>query len=180
VFAAIGRIARAVDVPVTADIEDGYGLTADELAGALLEAGAVGCNLEDTDHRAGGLVPLERQVERIAAVKDAARSRGVDLVLNARVDAFLLDLGADEALRRAPRYREAGADCVYPITIPEAALPAFLAAAPGPVNVLAELAAPGFARLAALGVARVSFGSRLAATANAALADTLTRLREER
>jgi 2-methylisocitrate lyase-like PEP mutase family enzyme len=179
VFAAIGRVARAVDVPVTADVEDGYGLDADELAAGLLEAGAVGCNLEDTDHRAGGLVPLERHVERIAVVKDAARTRGVDLVLNARVDAFLLDLGLEEAVLRAAQYREAGADCVYPITIPEAELPAFLAAAPGPVNVLAQVEAPGFDRLAALGVARISFGSRLAATANAALAETLTRLREE-
>jgi 2-methylisocitrate lyase-like PEP mutase family enzyme len=179
VFAAIARIARAVDVPVTADVEDGYGLAPEELAGALLDAGAVGCNLEDTDHARGGLVPAQEQAERIAAVKDAARARGVDLVVNARVDAYLLGLDPAEALQRAPLYLEAGADCIYPITIPEAELAAFVAAVNGPVNALTSVADLGLQRLAALGVARVSLGSRLAQSVTSFLSDTLARLREE-
>jgi 2-methylisocitrate lyase-like PEP mutase family enzyme len=179
VFAAVRRIAAAVAVPVTADIEDGYGLPAEELVAALLDAGASGCNLEDTDHARGGLVAAERQAERIAAVKAAALGRGVDLVVNARVDAFLLGLGADEALRRAPLYLEAGADCVYPITIPEADIARFVATAGGPVNVLARVNDPGLERLAGLGVARISFGAGLADSAGAFLAETLAHLREE-
>jgi len=179
VFTAIARIARAVDVPVTADIEDGYGLAPDDLAAALLEAGAVGCNLEDTDHAGGGLVAPGPHAERIAALKDAARARGVDLVVNARVDAYIRGIGPEEGLRRAPLYREAGADCVYPIVIPDEELPSFLAAANGPVNVLARVTAPHLADLAALGVARISFGSGLANHMRDLLADTLTRLRQE-
>jgi 2-methylisocitrate lyase-like PEP mutase family enzyme len=179
VFAAVARIARAVDVPVTADVEDGYGLAADDLVAALLDAGAAGCNLEDSDHRGGGLVPLDTHLERLAAVRDAARSRGIDLVVNARVDAYLLGLGGDEALERAPRYLQAGADCVYPITIPEDEIAGFVAAAGGPVNVLARVPDPHLARLAALGVARISFGTGLAQSAEASLAATLSHLREE-
>jgi 2-methylisocitrate lyase-like PEP mutase family enzyme len=179
VFAAIARIAGAVDVPVTADIEDGYGLAPEELVAALLAAGAAGCNLEDTDHARGALADPERQAERIAAVKAAGREQGVDLVLNARIDAFLLGEGADEALRRVPLYLEAGADCVYPITIPEPEISRFVTATAGRLNVLAHVDDPALQRLAALGVARVSFGSRLAQTVNAFLAATLAQLREE-
>jgi 2-methylisocitrate lyase-like PEP mutase family enzyme len=165
VFAAVARIASAVEVPVTADLEAGYGLGAEELVAALLAAGAVGLNLEDSDHDAadGSLRSLEWQVERIAAVRAAARAAGVDVVLNARVDVHLdgtLDR-LDEGLARARAYREAGADCVYPImVVDEPAIAAYVVAA-GVVNVIASPAAPPLPRLRSLGVARVSFGPRL-------------------
>jgi 2-methylisocitrate lyase-like PEP mutase family enzyme len=115
-LAAVARVVRAVDVPVTADVESGYGWPAAELVDRLATAGAVGCNLEDTDHAAGGLRDADTQAERIAAVRAAAAASGTDLVVNARVDTFLHpgDPAAqlDEGIRRARRYLEAGADCV--------------------------------------------------------------------
>jgi 2-methylisocitrate lyase-like PEP mutase family enzyme len=169
-FAAVGRIAAAVDVPVTADLEAGYRLPADELVARLLASGCVGLNLEDTDHAAGGaLVAAERNAERIAAVKQAGRAAGVDVVLNARVDVFVREpepaapsSRMEEGVRRGRLYREAGADCVYPIAAyDESDLRALVAGIPGPVNALALPVAPPLARLAELGVARVTFGSLL-------------------
>jgi 2-methylisocitrate lyase-like PEP mutase family enzyme len=165
-LAAVARIAAAVEVPVTADVEAGYGLEAEELVAAVLGAGAVGINLEDTDHsvRGGGaLRPLGWQAARIAAVREAAREAGSDLVVNARVDVHAdgsLER-LDEGLERARAYRAADADCAYPImVVDEAAIAAYVEAA-GVVNVLALPTAPSLARLAALDVARISFGPRL-------------------
>jgi 2-methylisocitrate lyase-like PEP mutase family enzyme len=165
-FAAAGRIARAVSVPVTVDAEAGYGLPARDLVDALLEAGAVGCNLEDSDHRAGGLVDAGAQAERLAAVRSAADDAGVPIVINARIDAFLPDRGVPspdrlaEAVRRGRLYREAGADCLYPIGVgARATLAALVEQLPGPINgnTGAEL---DLAAMRELGVARVSYGPR--------------------
>lgn len=166
-LAAVARIARAVSVPVTADLEAGYGLPAAELVERLLEAGAVGCNLEDSDNRSGGLVDAERQAERLAEVRAAAKSSGVGLVINARVDVHLHQIGTPqqrltEALRRARRYLEAGADCVFPIMVSdEESIAELVRGAGGPVNVLYHPGTPSLERLAELGVARVSFGGGL-------------------
>jgi 2-methylisocitrate lyase-like PEP mutase family enzyme len=185
-FAAVARIAGAVDLPVTADVEAGYQLSPPELVARLLGAGAVGLNLEDTDHHGGGgLLVAEEQAERIAAVKLAAKKAGVNLVLNARVDVFrgksepTAELKA-EAIRRARLYIEAGADCVYPITLgDEHAIGEFVAAVSAPVNITYRLGAPTPERLAALGVARISLAGGLFRTANAALRDALERLRHD-
>jgi 2-methylisocitrate lyase-like PEP mutase family enzyme len=159
-LAAVARIAAAVDLPVTADLEDGYGLGPDQLVSGLIEAGACGLNLEDSDHRRGGLVDAGAQAERIAAIKAAARAAGVDLVLNARVDVHLRGLPLAEGLERALRYREAGADCLYPIMLgdPEA-LREY--AAIGPVNALYRPGSPPLRALAEAGVSRISLGSGL-------------------
>ena len=105
-FEAVARIAGAVTVPVTADLEDGYGLAPDDFVGALLAAGAVGCNLEDTDHHAPRRRPRPRpvavQAERLAAVKEAGREAGVDIVVNARIDCWVLRVGD----RRRPHRRD--------------------------------------------------------------------------
>lgn len=177
-IAAVARIAGAIgDLPLTADLEGGYGLPPRDLVDRLLAAGAVGLNLEDTDHRGGGLLPAERQAERIAAVRAAARSAGVDVVLNARVDVFIREMGApetrmDEALRRARRYVEAGADCIYPIWLAEEGeIATFVAGVAAPVNIYAREAAPSIRRLAALGVRRVTFGSELFRAAMTAAVD---------
>ncbi len=163
-LAAIERVARSVTVPVTADVEGGYGLPAADLVAMLLEAGAVGCTIEDTAHPGGGLIDESGQSDRIAALRDAARSAGVPIVINARVDSFESGAGtfseqADDALRRARRYRTAGADCIYPIMLAdEPTIAMFVAELDGMINAYASPAAPRVARLAELGVARVSFG----------------------
>lgn len=163
-FAAVARIAGAVDVPVTADIESGYGRSSLSLVESLLHSGCVGMNIEDTDysHDRGGMVEPSMHATRVAAVKEAGRAAGVDVVVNARVDAFLHGGGVEDALARAREYAAAGADCVYPIGVSEERDIATLVEGAGaPVNVLALPGGPPRARLAALGVARITFGAGL-------------------
>jgi len=119
-FVQLRQITSAVDVPVTADLEGGYDLAPEELVDALLGAGAVGCNIEDTDHATGdGLLDAETRAGYLAGVRAAADGRGVHIVLNARVDAIIRHpqrdpaAAMDEVLRRARLYLDAGADCVY-------------------------------------------------------------------
>jgi 2-methylisocitrate lyase-like PEP mutase family enzyme len=166
---AAARISMAVDVPVTVDAEAGYGMAPTELVDALLRAGAAGCNLEDTDHATGTLVEMERHAERLSAIRRAATHRAYSLVINARVDVFLAAGGArphielvDEAATRARAYLAAGVDCVYPIFLSDAdAVGAFVNAVQAPVNILALPQAPPLARMAELGVARISYGSSI-------------------
>jgi 2-methylisocitrate lyase-like PEP mutase family enzyme len=166
-FAAIRRITRVVpELPVTADIEAGYRLAPAEVVARLLEAGAVGCNLEDTDHASSdhGLLDAGRQAERLQAVKRAAQDQGVDIVLNARVDVFLrANPDVDEAIRRAHLYLEAGADSIFPIGVPdEETIRKLVGSISAPVNVIPGFrGAPGLARLRELGVRRMSFAGRL-------------------
>jgi 2-methylisocitrate lyase-like PEP mutase family enzyme len=175
-FGAVAEVARAVSVPVTADVEAGYGLGPEELVERLLSAGAVGCNLEDTDHRGDApLVDADRQAQRIREVKEAGRRAGVDLVLNARVDVHILQAGAPddqvpEMVRRGRLYLEAGADCVYPIGVTDRdAVRALVDGIPGPVNVMLRRGARSISELQELGVARVSIGSGLFRVATRAL-----------
>jgi 2-methylisocitrate lyase-like PEP mutase family enzyme len=165
-FAATARIARAVPVPVTMDAEAGYGLEPREFVAELLDAGATGCNLEDTDHRSGGLVDAAAQADRLAQVRAAADEAGVPIVVNARIDVFLPAGGIPEpdrlaeAVRRGRLYQAAGADCVYPIGGSTTEnLRRIVADVPGPVNGNTTDALD-MAALASLGVARVSFGPR--------------------
>lgn len=160
-FAAIGRIAGSVDVPVTADLLDGYGLDPAELVDRLLAAGAVGCNLEDSDHaRPGELLPPDAVAERLAAVRSAAARAGVDIVLNARIDSYL-HRGPDatpDVLARARAYLAAGADSVYPIRLTDPSVVKDLVdQLDAPVN--ANLAGPvTVAGLAEAGASRISIG----------------------
>jgi 2-methylisocitrate lyase-like PEP mutase family enzyme len=167
-FAAVARIARSVAVPVTADIESGYGLAPRELVARLADCGVVGCNLEDSDQASRLLTDPERQADFLAAVRAEA---GQDLVINARVDVFVRapaeGAGAeqsalvDAAVTRADRYLAAGADCSYPILAPPAVLPELVRRTSGPVNAMHQPDGPSLAGLAAMGVARISFGSGL-------------------
>ncbi|MFC9680858.1 isocitrate lyase/phosphoenolpyruvate mutase family protein, partial [Streptomyces sp. NPDC056948] len=130
-FAAIARIVRAVDVPVSADVEGGYGLAPKELVERLLETGAVGCNLEDSED--GVLKDPRAHADRLAEVRAAA---GDGLFVNARVDTFACGVGdPGRAIERAALYVAAGADCVYPIGAPPEMLPLLRAGIQGPVNV---------------------------------------------
>jgi 2-methylisocitrate lyase-like PEP mutase family enzyme len=165
-FAAAGRVARAVSVPVSVDAEAGYGMQPRELVDRLLDIGAVGCNLEDTDHRAGGLVEAQAQARWLAAVRSAADDAGVPIVINARVDTFLPASGIPEpdrlaeAIRRGRLYRDAGADCIYPIGVRHRRdIAALVAELPGPVNGNTGEHLD-LATLRELGVARVSYGPR--------------------
>ncbi len=179
----IRYIVQAVDVPVTADVESGYGTgsTQDvaETVRAVIAAGAVGVNLEDSPGRNGEtLMAPEIHAERIRAAREAA---GGDLVINARTDPYLLKVGPpetrfDEAVRRACIYREAGADCIFVPGVTDAeAIAALVRAIGGPVNVLGVPGAPSIQELGQLGVARVSLG---AGVAKAALAATRQVARE--
>jgi 2-methylisocitrate lyase-like PEP mutase family enzyme len=171
-LATAGRIAGAVEVPVTVDAEAGYGMEPADLVAALKKMGAAGCNLEDTNHAAGELRDPVEHAAWLRAVREVASDQSYGLVINARIDVFVAALasGSDgsqeelvsEALRRAHAYTEAGADCVFPIGLWERdALAAFVSQAAGPVNVLRIPPAPPQAELAELGLARVSYGGLL-------------------
>ncbi|MFG2354675.1 isocitrate lyase/phosphoenolpyruvate mutase family protein [Streptomyces sp. NPDC048521] len=167
-FAAIARITRSVDVPVSADVEGGYGLAPKELVERLLEAGAVGCNLEDSGP-GGVLKDPHEHAEYLAEVRSAAADR---LFVNARVDTFVHGDGdPGQAVERAALYVAAGADCVYPILAPPAVLPLLRAGIQGPLNALARLdgEGPSSAALGELGATRITFGPGLQRRAAAAL-----------
>jgi 2-methylisocitrate lyase-like PEP mutase family enzyme len=174
-FAAVARIARSVDVPVSADIEDGYGLAPKEIVERLLEAGAVGCNLEDS--RGGVLKDPHEHAEFLAEVRSAAADR---LFVNARVDTFVHgDKDPERAIERAALYVAAGADCIYPILAPAAALPLLRAGIQGPLNALARLdgEGPSAAALGELGATRITFGPGLQRLATAAVRDIAVTLK---
>ena len=164
-LSAIGRIVRAVKVPVTADIEAGYGESLDDLSAAisdLIEAGASGLNLEDEiDNK---LVDPARQVERIHVVREVARAKGVPLFLNARSDFYWRGSGAAKerlagTIERLLAYVEAGGDGVFvPGLSQPAAIEAIVGAVPAPLNILAAAGAPSIDELERLGVRRVSTG----------------------
>jgi 2-methylisocitrate lyase-like PEP mutase family enzyme len=189
-LAAAARIARGVEVPVTVDAEAGYGMEPAELVAALRSVGAAGCNLEDSDYAAGSLRDPDRHAEWLRAVREAASADDYPLVINARIDVFLhpflAGAGAGtqealvpEALRRADAYLEAGADCVFPIVLWETdALRGFMSEVRGPVNVVRLPQAPSLAELAALGVARVSWGILLHGEAMARFQAQLASLSE--
>jgi 2-methylisocitrate lyase-like PEP mutase family enzyme len=166
---AVARIAAAVRVPVTADLEAGYGRTPEELAKTtllLIEAGGVGLNLEDaTGDPSNPLFSLEEQVARIRAVKESAGRAGVRVVINARTDAFLGHIGEPserlgESVRRLNAYRSAGADCLFVPGVTDArTISELVRQVSGPINVLIGAGMPGIGELQKLGVARVSAGS---------------------
>lgn len=168
-LARVARIAKAVQVPVTADAEAGYGNRpedAAETAKGVIEAGAVGMNFEDgTGDPERPLVDLPLQLEKIRAIRETAMKTGVLMVLNARTDVYLDAVGTPErrydlVLERALAYRDAGADCAF---IPGVRDPQIIARLVNdlkcPVNILAGYGSPSTFELEKLGVARVSLGS---------------------
>ncbi|MEU5787193.1 isocitrate lyase/phosphoenolpyruvate mutase family protein [Micromonospora purpureochromogenes] len=171
----LARIAAAVTVPVTADIEDGYAADPAGVARTVTEvlaAGAVGINIEDADpDDPTRLRSIAEQCARIAAARQAAEAAGVALFVNARIDTHLRAVGDPaqrlaETLRRAEAFLAAGADGVFvPGVVDVATIAALVSGVDGPVNVLAGPGAPTVAALAELGVARVSLGSSLAEAA---------------
>lgn len=181
-FHAVARIVDAVDVPVTADLERGYGMAPAELVERLVATGAAGCNLEDSDPRTGTLIDAERQAGHLSAVREAAQRCGVDIVINARIDTYVTAAGNPaeqlaETIRRARLYRAAGADCLYPILLAEEpAIADLVDAAGAPVNILAGRQAPAPTALAKLNVARISYGPSLYRSTQAHLAGLIAAL----
>src|SRR6185437_4437512 len=176
-LALIARVAQALHVPVTADIEEGFGATPADVAETIrgvLAAGAVGVNIEDALHGpsdGGSLRAVEQQAERIAAARAAAESAGVRLFINARLDTYLLSVGDEDArldatLARAAAYVAAGASGVFvPGVVDPKTVSALVDGIDAPLNVLTGPGAPPIAELAALGVARISLGSSIASAA---------------
>jgi 2-methylisocitrate lyase-like PEP mutase family enzyme len=166
---AVKRMADAVHVPVTADIEAGYAATTEGLAEtilAVIEAGAIGCNLEDaTGDSARPLFEMTDQCERIRAAREAGKRAAVGVVINARTDVFLAKVGEPagrlaETVRRANAYRRAGADCLFvPGVTDLATLTQLVQQIDGPLNILAGAGTPPVAELQRVGVARLSVGS---------------------
>ncbi len=187
VVAASRRIASAVDLPVTVDMESGYGATPEavgETVRAVIDAGAVGINLEDGLSASGALRDLDASVDRIRAARAAAAASGLPMVINARTDTYLLKYGRsdaerfDETVRRARAYLAAGADCIYPIGLGDAAaIAALVKALDAPINLAARPGMPGVAELARLGVARVSTATRFATLALSAVERAASNLR---
>ncbi|MEU4622705.1 isocitrate lyase/phosphoenolpyruvate mutase family protein [Actinoplanes sp. NPDC023801] len=171
---AVRRIAAAVDVPVTADMEGGYGPGPEDVAAtvrAAIDAGAAGINLEDSQAD-GTLVTPERQAERIRAGREAADAAGVpDFFINARTDVFLFRVGAeagrtDDVAARAGSYAKAGADGLFvPGVLDLDVLTRLVAAVALPVNVMAGKGGPSVTELAAVGVRRVTVGTAIAQAA---------------
>jgi 2-methylisocitrate lyase-like PEP mutase family enzyme len=168
-LAAVARIAKAVKAPVTADVESGYGNRPEDAAAtarSVIEAGAVGINLEDaTGSPDRPLADLALQLEKIHAVRETGVTLDVPLVLNARTDVYLLQVGDpakryDEAILRLQAFRDAGADCVFVPGLRDAAtIQRLVANLKCPVNILAVPGSPSVPELKKLGVARVSLGS---------------------
>jgi 2-methylisocitrate lyase-like PEP mutase family enzyme len=164
---AVGRIARVLSVPLSADIVAGFGKTTKEVlvtVKAILRTGAVGINIEDFTHATKKLYPIERQIENVKAIRKLGETTGIPLVINARTDALRYAKGDEaarfkEAVRRASAYRDAGADCVYPIGLVDAAsIASFVNTLDFPTNVMVRKGLPPISELQRLGVTRVSFG----------------------
>ncbi len=185
-LAVVRRIASSVRVPVTADMEAGYGTTpeaAAETARGVVAAGAVGLNLEDGTPD-GRLVDVALHQDRIRAVREAGKASGVPLVINARTDAFEVKEWSPAerltaAVRRANAYRRAGADCLFVPHVSDAATIGQLAQEiDGPLNIIAGPPAPAIPELERLGVRRASLGPRVVQAALGLVRRAATELRE--
>ena len=164
---AVRRIAQKLSVPLSADVVAGYGKDPPEVVSTvkmMIEAGAVGINLEDGSHATESLAPVPAQVAKLRALRELGRTSGIPFVINARTDALNYARGdADAKLRevidRLTAYRDAGADCVYPMGLKEpAAIATVVSALNCPVNVMVRPGLPPVPELARLGVKRISFG----------------------
>lgn len=169
------RIVDAVDLPVTVDVEGGYGPAPADVATtvrAVIEAGAVGVNLEDSAAVGGPLFDVAEQSARLRAARDAAAEAALpELFVNARTDVFLFAIGApdgrlDEVLARTEAYAEAGADGIFvPGLLNLDKLTTLCAESPLPVNAMAMAGGPSVTELAQAGVRRISVGTGLAQAA---------------
>ncbi len=167
-FAVVRKIAGILTIPLSADIEAGFGASIEQLSDTIrrvIESGAIGVNVEDiSDFEKKSLVPIEKQVERLKAVRRIADSMGVPLVINARTDAYRFGAGdekskLEETIRREKAYEAAGADCLYPMGLTDKeTIATFVKAVNKPVNIMARKGAPTISELEKIGVKRLSLG----------------------
>lgn len=181
-MARVAEITRSVNVPVSVDIESGYGEPPAVLIDGLLAAGAVGLNIEDTVHKEGGrLREAGEHAELVGALRAAADAAGVHVVINARTDVIIKQIGdeadrVDRAIERLRLCAEAGADSLYPVGFHDDATQRRLCdELPLPVNAIAHPATSDLAHLASLGVGRISFGPLLQATLTERATELFTR-----
>jgi 2-methylisocitrate lyase-like PEP mutase family enzyme len=164
----IKRIAGSVEIPVSADIESGYAGNISELKSSIaqvLQTGIAGINIEDNINEGAAIRELHEQCERISVVRETAANAGIDLVVNARIDYFLVNPGkskeeiADEIIKRSKAYTDAGADCIYPIGITDRnTLILIRKNISSPINVLGTPQSESLSSLQKIGINRVSFG----------------------
>lgn len=164
---AVRRIASALSVPLSADVVGGFGNTPQEAVTSVkrvVKAGAIGINIEDFAHETKRLIPIPKQVAKLKALMKLKDVMTVPFVINARTDALRFARGGEraklkEAVQRGETYRDAGADCVYPMGLTDASqISEFVKALDCPVNVMVRKGLPSVGELEKLGVARVSFG----------------------
>ncbi len=187
-FAIVQRIAATLTVPLSVDIEGGYGRTRAALQGTirrLLEAGAVGLNIEDTVRSEGrALRSIKDQTARLETIREVADAAGVPVVINARTDAYLVGPGEEparltEAIRRGKAFEAAGADCLYPMGLATSeAIRAYVGAVDRPVNVMVRKGLPSVPELERLGVKRLSLGPTSMYAALGALRQAVDELRQ--
>ena len=185
---AVRRIAKSLTVPLSADIVAGFGKTSKDVLAtvkAVLKTGAIGINIEDFAHASKKLFPVERQIENVKNIRKLGERIGIPLVINARTDAFRFGEGDEdqrlkEAIRRASAYRDAGADCLYPMGLADASLIGqFVQALNFPTNVMVRKGLPPITELERLGVARVSFGPSSSYAAMGLLRRAATEVRNQ-
>ena len=186
---SIARIAASVEIPITADVESGYGpgvSDAVETAQAVIDSGAIGLNFEDaTNDPADPLFPVDQQRKRLDAVRDAAERAGIPLVINARTDVFLAEVGEPrsrfaETVRRVNAYRQSGADCLFVPGVTDAdTIARLVREITGPLNILVGPGAPPIPVLESMGVRRVSVGSQIMRATLATARDAARELLEK-
>jgi 2-methylisocitrate lyase-like PEP mutase family enzyme len=167
-FATVRKIVNHLTIPLSVDIESGFGLTEIELSDTInrvIEAGGVGINIEDISNPSNETpYTVEKQVERIRMVRRVARSLGIPIVINARTDAYRFTEGdkrvkIEETIRRAKAYAGEDVDCLYPMGLAEKnAISEFVRAVGKPVNIMARRGAPTVPELEEIGVKRLSLG----------------------
>ena len=165
--AVVRRVARVLSVPLSVDMVGGFGGSPSIVARSVrrvVDAGAVGINIEDFVHSTRKLLSIDKQVSRLRALVRLKDTMRIPFVINARTDALRFAAGDenkrfDEALRRAAEYRDVGVDCVYPMGLTDStSVSRFVRALDFPINVMVRKGLPTVPELQRLGVARVSFG----------------------
>lgn len=182
------RIVNSVDIPVTADIESGYATNDKQLEEnikRLNDTGIVGVNIEDSNKKTNALIPIEMQCNRIGIIKDVSAAMGISLFINARADVYIHGDGfktaeskLEETLKRGLAYKNAGADCFYPIVMREENdIKKTVEELQMPVNILTIPGIPELRTLHELGVARVSLGPSFLKIALRAMKDLAIKLK---